>query len=75
LISIQPATALAMCVEEELRRLFAIMRASAIQCDRHSELLCERISTPIVASWHVMRANIFGSDLVDPAVVTRGSIR
>ena len=39
------------------------------------KLLCRLLPRPIVASWHVMRARISGSDLVGHATVGHASIR
>ena len=64
--------ALAMCVEEEPRCYFAIVRVDAIEV---RQLLCRRFPMSIVASWHAMTVRIFGSDLVGLAAVARGSIR
>src|SRR5438105_15782934 len=50
----------------------ALVRFDAIDARK---LLCRLFPRPIVASWHVMTAKIFGSDLVGLAAVARGSIR
>ena len=67
--------ALAMCVEEApaiSSPSCALVRFDAIDARK---LLCRLFSRPIVASWHVMRAKILGSDLVGHATVEHATIR